>query len=84
MNIQNELTLIDRLSSPTSPFFKPLLWGGVIVAALSAGLITCQQNLQAYGLDLPPLATHAIEILGYVSAAIATVSKLTVNFNPKQ
>jgi hypothetical protein len=81
---QSELTVADRLAGPTSPFFKPLVKWGFIVAAVSAGLYAAQGSLAQHGVPLPPLATHVIEVLGYVAAAIAGVSKLTVNFTPKQ
>ncbi|GAB3911608.1 hypothetical protein GCM10028803_53490 [Larkinella knui] len=78
-SLQNELTLADRLMGPTSGFFKPLVKGGVILAAIAAGLLAAQSVLAEHGVLIPALMAKVIEILGYVAGSIAGVSKLTVD-----
>ncbi|MGM9509559.1 hypothetical protein ACS5NO_17620 [Larkinella sp. GY13] len=78
-SLQNELTLTDRLTGPTSGFFKPLVKGGVILAAVSAGLLAAQGSLAEHGVLIPALLAKVIEIVGYVAGAVAGVSKLTVD-----
>lgn len=80
-NLQNELTLTDRLTGPTSGFFKPIVKAGVILAALAAGLLAAQGSLAEHGVSIPPLLAKIIEIAGYVAGAVAGVSKLTVDLD---
>ncbi|WP_080239073.1 hypothetical protein [Spirosoma rigui] len=83
-NLQNELTILERLQGPTSPFFKPLVYGGAIVAGLAGGLTIFQGALTEHGLPVPGVIGHVAEIVAYVSAAIATVAKLTFDFSIKK
>lgn len=83
-NLQSEMSVVDRLTGPTSPFFKPLVYGGAITAALSAALAVFHSYLTERGIPLPAVTSHVAEIVAYVSLAVAGVSKMTVDFNIKK
>lgn len=79
--IQDGLSVTDRLQGPTSKFFKPLVTGGIIVAALSAALVAGQGSLAENGVAVPALLAKLIEVVGYLAAGVAAASKLTVDFS---
>ncbi|WP_266364186.1 hypothetical protein [Tellurirhabdus rosea] len=75
-NLQNELTLLERLSAPTPKLFRTIRNLGLIVAAISSTLIGLAQQ----GINLPPLLDSLASWLGVVAGIIATaVSSLTVD-----
>ncbi|MGV3560749.1 hypothetical protein [Larkinella arboricola] len=78
-NLQNQLSLSDRITGPTSKFFQPIVKGGIILAAVSAGLLASQGVLLEHGIEIPALLAKVIEIVGYISGAVAGVAKLTVD-----
>ncbi|PMD97672.1 hypothetical protein BWI97_08670 [Siphonobacter sp. BAB-5405] len=75
------LSIAQRLTAPTSKFFKPLMYAGAIVAALVGGLSIFQENLAAAGYGVPALIAQASTIVGWIGAAIAAVSSFTVDFD---
>ncbi|MDR6195171.1 hypothetical protein [Siphonobacter sp. SORGH_AS_0500] len=74
-----QLTFRQRLFAPTSPFFKPLMYAGAIIAVLAGALSTFQDQILAAGLPVP--GSVIIPIVGWVSAAVSAVSSLTVDFD---
>ena len=75
----DNLSALDRWQGPTSPFFKPLVRIGFLLAAVAASVVAASDTLLAHNVPLPPLILKITEIIGYVSAAVALVSKLTVD-----
>lgn len=75
----DKLSTLERWNAPTSRFFKPLVRIGLVLAAFSAALVAGSDTLIEQGVPLPPLLLKVTEIVGYVSAAIAVVGKLTVD-----
>lgn len=75
------LSLSERWNAPTSRFFKPLVMIGTYMAALAAAIVVFQQQLVTAGLPVPEVVLVVAEIVGWVSAAIAAVSKLTVDWD---
>lgn len=77
--MKNNLSLLDRLQLPTSPFFKPLLKAGLFVAALSAFLVTIQASLTSGGIDAPVWLKITTIVVGAIGAGLAAAAKLTVD-----
>lgn len=80
MKNQSNLSLLDRLELPTSPFFQPLLKAGLLLAGLSTFLVTIQASLTSGGIDAPTWLKTATIVAGALGAAVAAVAKLTVDF----
>ncbi|OIN61167.1 hypothetical protein [Arsenicibacter rosenii] len=79
--MNNQLTLTERLKLPTSKFFKPLVTGGIWVAALAAALVAFQTQLAAAGIPVPAVVELIAEGLTILSATVAGIAKLTVDFD---
>ena len=79
--MKNNLSLSDRLSLPVSPFFKPLMKAGFLVAALSAFLVTIQASLTSGGIDAPAWLKTTTIVVGAIGAGIAAAAKLSVDFD---
>ncbi|OIN57624.1 hypothetical protein [Arsenicibacter rosenii] len=77
--MKNNLSLLDRLQLPTSPFFKPLVKAGLLVAMLSAFLVTIQASLTSGGIDAPVWLKTTTIVVGAIGAGIAAAAKLTVD-----
>jgi len=75
-NIQDELSIIDRLTAPTPGIFKTIRIIGICLAALGGGLI----GIQEQGIELPAFLTVLANLTTVVAGTIATlVSSLTVD-----
>ncbi|MDQ1088989.1 hypothetical protein [Siphonobacter sp. SORGH_AS_1065] len=76
----NQLTFQQRLVAPTSKFFKPLMYGGAIVAAVAGGLSIFQDQIVSSGLPVPAAVLQISTVIGWIAAAVSAVSGLTVDF----
>jgi len=76
--MQDQLSLLQRLQMPMPKFFRVVFYAAMAVAAVSAGLTSFQADLVAAGMPIPALLAKAIEVVGYLSAGVAIVSRLTV------
>ena len=81
---QTNLSLLDRLMLPTSPFHKPLVYIGVLLATLASALLLFESNLTEVGLAVPAWLETASKIVGVVSATVAAVAQTTVDFDSKE
>lgn len=74
MNIQDELTIPERLSAPTPKLFKTVRTIGIVVAALASALL----GVKAQGVALPDvvdvLASKAYVLAGAVAALVSTLT----------
>lgn len=75
------LTTSERWNAPTSPFFKPIHRFGVWIAAVSAAVAGLTAWLSTAGIPVPGLVEQISVILGVIGAVMATLSKLTVDFD---
>ena len=70
----NQMSIADRITAPTPPFFKKLQKIGLIIGAISATILTAGAGLLAV----------AVTIAGYLataSAVVVSVSQLPVDSN---
>lgn len=74
--MKKEMTIMDRLQTPSPSLFQKIQKWGVVIAAVAAGLTIFRDNLADNGIFLPGIVAKAIEIFGYISAAVAGVSTL--------
>lgn len=75
-NIQNELSLIDRLAAPTPGIFKTIGTIGICLAALGGTLM----GIQEQGIELPAFLTVLANVATVVAGLVAkAVSSLTVD-----
>lgn len=76
MNIQDELTIKERLAAPTPKLFKVIRAVGILVAAVSGALI----GVKAQGVDLPAGVEFFAQKAYMMAGAVAIlVSQLTVD-----
>jgi hypothetical protein len=73
-NVQNDLTIGERLNAPTPPFFKKIRTIGLLIGAIGAAIVAS------------PVVLHAIvaSAAGYLitaGAVIVSVSSVTVDFS---
>ncbi|MEZ0484311.1 hypothetical protein [Fibrella aquatica] len=81
MNIQDELTIPERLTAPTPKLFKTVRAIGVVVAALAAALM----GVESQGVELPAgVAFFAGKAYVLAGAIAALVSQLTVDVKAYQ
>lgn len=72
--------IIIRLTGKASPFFAPLVKIGAWAAVISAGLVLLRDQIfPALGQPLPPIVALSIEIVGWISATVASMSALTLD-----
>lgn len=70
---------LHRFFAPESKFFRPFVTVGVVVAAIASGFNVFEDEIVNAGLVIPDWLSKASEIIGWVSAAVAFVAKLTVD-----
>lgn len=76
-NLQDTLSIQERLTAPTPKFFQIIQVIGVVLAAVSGALIYLQEN----GIILPDVLLWVADKATLVSGIIATlISQLTVDF----
>lgn len=76
--MSNQLSPLQRLQAPTPKFFQFAFKAGVVVASVAAGLTYYQTEMTQAGLAIPPLLSKAIEVVGWVSAGVASISKFAI------
>lgn len=75
-NLQNELTLAERITAPTPKLFQIIRLVGGVLAALSGALM----SLESQGIELPPVLDVVNNWITFASGLIATlISSLTVD-----
>ncbi len=75
-NIQDTLSIQERIASPTPKFFQIIQVIGVVLAAVSGALMYLQEN----GIVLPDVLVWVADKATMVSGIIATlISQLTVD-----
>lgn len=75
-NIQDTLSVADRLTGPTPKFFKTIRTIGIVVATLSGALM----SMQAQGVELPAFVAVVANGATVIAGVVATlVSSLTVD-----
>lgn len=76
-----KLSILERAAAPTSKFFRPLMYAGAVAAAIAGGLTVFQDQLTAAGMAVPAVVLSISKVVGWVGAAVAAVSGLTVDFD---
>jgi hypothetical protein len=76
--MKDQLTLLQRLQSPTPKFFQLAFKAGAAIAVVAAMLTAGHDELTNQGVPVPNLLAKAIEVVGYISAGIASISKFAI------
>lgn len=79
--MKQELTPLQRWTAPTPKFFQIIIQAAIVIAAIAAGLTATRDTLIDQGIPIPDVFAKVVEIVGWVSAAVATVSKFAVDFD---
>lgn len=75
-NLQNTLTILERLTGPTPKFFQTIRNVGIILSAVSGLLM----SLQTQGIDLPEALVVLADKAYLLAGAITTlISSLTID-----
>ncbi|QHV97947.1 hypothetical protein [Spirosoma endbachense] len=76
--MNEKLTLLQRLQSPTPSFYQKATKVGVIVAIVAAGLTGVSDYMTEHEMAVPGLLSEAIKVVGWISAGIAGFSRFGV------
>lgn len=71
--------ILFRLVAPSSPFFRPLIKTGTWLAVICAAVVNVRNQVEGLGVEIPFQVSLGIEILGWVSGAIAGFAALTLD-----
>ncbi len=75
-NIQDELTIKQRLNAPMPKFFRIIRNGGIILAAVAGALM----GIQSQGVELPQVLTVVADKAYALAGLVATlIAQLTVD-----
>lgn len=81
MNVQNKLSIWQRLTAPSPKLFslisKLAMWAG----ALAFAIANFNTQLTSLGIDVPLILIKVATIAQYVSAGALAISNLTVDFD---
>ncbi|WP_019986284.1 hypothetical protein [Rudanella lutea] len=78
--LKESLTTQERWNLPTSKYFQTLEKAGVWIAILSAVLASIAHALADNSVPVPALLDWLCAIVGVAGTVVATLSKLTVDF----
>lgn len=81
MNIQNKLTLWQRLTAPSPKLFAFISKLALLAGAVAFSVANFNTQLTSLGIDVPVILVKVATIAQWVSAGALAISNLTVDFD---
>lgn len=80
MNIQNKITIWERITAPSPKLFAVISKVAIISGALAFSIANFNTQLTSLGIQLPEILVQFAAIAQWVSAGALAISNLTVDF----
>lgn len=81
MNIQNKMTILQRLTAPSPKLFSAISKLALLAGGISFALANFNTQMGSIGIEIPVFMVKAATIAQWISGTALAISNLTVDFD---